>query len=140
MMLNLFSCTYSSYVYILWKNICSHSLPIFFPFSFINFICVLAALGLPYSAWALCCCMLAFSSCGEQEPVSRCSAWASPYSDFSCCGAQSLGCGSSVVVAHGLSCPMACGILVPRLGIEPMSPALAGKFLTTGPPGKSSRF
>ena len=38
---------------------------------------------------------------------------------------------------HGLSCPAACGILVPRPGIEPMSPALEGRFLTTGPPGKS---
>ena len=28
-------------------------------------------------------------------------------------------------------------ILVPRLGIEPVSPALRGGFLTTGPPGKS---
>ena len=26
---------------------------------------------------------------------------------------------------------------LPRPGIEPMSPALAGGFLTTGPPGKS---
>ena len=34
-------------------------------------------------------------------------------------------------------CPMACGILGPRPGIEPMSPALQGRFLTTGPPGKS---
>ena len=25
---------------------------------------------------------------------------------------------------------------LPRPGIEPMSPALAGRFLTTGPPGK----
>ena len=32
---------------------------------------------------------------------------------------------------------MACGILVPRLGIKPMSPALQRGFLTTGPPGKS---
>ena len=32
---------------------------------------------------------------------------------------------------------MACGILVPQPGIEPISPALEGKFLTTGPPGKS---
>ena len=38
----------------------------------------------------------------------------------------------SVVVVHGFSCPMACGIL----GIEPVPPALAGRFLTTGPPGK----
>ena len=43
----------------------------------------------------------------------------------------------SVVAACGLSCPAACGILVPRPGMEPVSPALEGRFLTTGPPGKS---
>ena len=41
----------------------------------------------------------------------------------------------SVVVARGLSCPMACGFLVPWPGIEPESPALQDGFLTTGPPG-----
>ena len=44
---------------------------------------------------------------------------------------------SSVDVAHGLSCPAACGLLVPRPGIEPTSPAMEGAFFTTGPPGKS---
>ena len=44
---------------------------------------------------------------------------------------------ASLVVALGLSCPSACGILVPQPGIEPASPALEGGFLTTGPPGKS---
>ena len=44
---------------------------------------------------------------------------------------------SSCRAAHRLSCPKACGILVPRPGIKPASPALAGGFLTTGPPGKS---
>ena len=34
---------------------------------------------------------------------------------------------------------MACGMLFPRPGIEPMSPALAGGFLTTGLPGKSQQ-
>ena len=34
---------------------------------------------------------------------------------------------------------MPCGILVPRPGIEPMSPALEGGFLTAGPPGKSPK-
>ena len=43
----------------------------------------------------------------------------------------------SLVVAHGLSYPAACGILVPGPGTEPMSPALAGRFSTTGSPGKS---
>ena len=44
---------------------------------------------------------------------------------------------SSVVVVRGLSCPAARGILVPRPGIEPASPALEGGFFTTGPLGKS---
>ena len=47
-----------------------------------------------------------------------------------------LGC-LGLVVAHGLSCSAARGILVSRPGIEPASPALQGRFLTTGPPGKS---
>ena len=43
------------------------------------------------------------------------------------------------VVAPGLSWSMACGTLLgPRM--EPVSPALAGGFLTTGPPGKSLKF
>ena len=36
-----------------------------------------------------------------------------------------------------LSCPTACGILVTRLGIEPMSPILQVGFSTVGPPGKT---
>ena len=46
------------------------------------------------------------------------------------CGAQAL------VVAPGLSCPTACGIVVPQS--EPVSTALEGRFLTTGWPRKSS--
>lgn len=36
---------------------------------------------------------------------------------------------------HRLGCPEACGNL-PRPGIKPVSAALAGSFVTTGPPGK----
>ena len=36
------------------------------------------------------------------------------------------------------SCLVICGILVPQPGIDPVSTALQGGFLTTGPPGKSS--
>ena len=43
----------------------------------------------------------------------------------------------SLVVFRGLCCSKACGILVPRPGIQLVSPALEGRFLTTGPPGKS---
>ena len=42
----------------------------------------------------------------------------------------------SVVVAHELSRSVARGILVPQPGMKPVSPALQGRFLTTGPPGK----
>ena len=42
----------------------------------------------------------------------------------------------SLVVARRLSCPVVCGILVPRPGIEPTYPALEARFLTTGPPRK----
>ena len=45
--------------------------------------------------------------------------------------------GLSFAVPHGLSCSSACGILVPQPGIEFTCSALDGKFLTTGPPGKS---
>ena len=48
-----------------------------------------------------------------------------------------LWCKGSVVIAHRLSCSVACGILVPWPGIEPMSFALQGRFLTTGSSGKS---
>ena len=40
----------------------------------------------------------------------------------------------SVVVGHGLSCSMACGIFLVQ-GLK-LSPALAGGFFTTEPPGK----
>ena len=64
------------------------------------------------------------------------------------CGAQALGRGGSVVVAprlegtgsivvvHGLK--LLQGIWdLPRSGMEIVSPALAGEFFTTEPPGKS---
>ena len=50
----------------------------------------------------------------------------------------SLWCVDSLVVVHGLSCSIARGLLVLQPGIEPVSLASQGGFLTTGPPGKSS--
>ena len=73
---------------------------------------------------------------------------------FSCCRAWALGAWASVVVAHGLnscgswalehrlsSCGaralLLCGMWdLPGPGLEPVSPALAGGFLTTVPSGK----
>ena len=54
---------------------------------------------------------------------------------FGCVGSWFQCTGS--VVAHWLSCPKACGILVPQPGMEPESSALEGGFVTTGPSGKS---
>ena len=42
----------------------------------------------------------------------------------------------SLAVAHGFSCPVACGIFLDQ-GMESMSPALLDGFLSTVPPGKS---
>ena len=48
------------------------------------------------------------------------------------------GCTGSLSWHAGFSsCSAAGRILVPRPGIKPMSPALAGRFLTMGPLGKS---
>ena len=85
----------------------------------------------------------------------RCGTWASHCGGLSCCGAWALGVQASVVAARGLSsCGLralerrlsSCGARpqllhgmwdLPRSGIEPVSPALAGELLTTVPPGKS---
>ena len=85
----------------------------------------------------------------------HCGAQASHCSGFSCCGACALGTQASVVVAHGLSscgsralecrlssCCTLAQLLsgmwdLPGPGLKPMSPAFAGGFLTTAPPGKS---
>ena len=62
---------------------------------------------------------------------------------FSCWETQALGTQATVVVVHGLSsCGtgawLLCGMWdLPRPGLKPVSPALAGEFLTTVPPGKS---
>ena len=62
--------------------------------------------------------------------------WGSHCTGFSC-GARALGHAGSVAVAHRPSSSMARGILVPRPGMELVSPELAGRFLTLGPPEKS---
>ena len=41
---------------------------------------------------------------------------------------------------YGLSCSTTCGVLVPRPGVESVSPTLQGRFLTTGPPGKTIKI
>ena len=103
----------------------------------------------------VCVAARAFSSCRERGLLSSCRVQASCgggstlelvehrlegalASGAAAPGLSSCGPGlwstGSVVVVHRLSCSMACGVLaVPR--IEP-TPALAGRFFTTEPPGK----
>ena len=100
------------------------------------FILSLAALG-------LCCCAWAFSSCGEWGLLFVAVHGLLIVVASLCGGAQALGAQASVVVACGLtSCGsrawLLCGMWdLPGPGTEPVSPALAGGFLTTAPPGKS---
>ena len=50
---------------------------------------------------------------------------------LSSCGKRVLELLASGVVVSRLSCSAACGSFVPRTQVEPMSPALEGRFLTT---------
>ena len=104
------------------------------------FFLFLAVLGLR-------CCVRAFSSCGERGLLfvvvrpGLSLRWlllllstGSRRMGFSSCSLQALehrlsSCGSRAQLLHGTWD-------LPRPGLEPVSPALAGGFLTTAPPGK----
>ena len=88
----------------------------------------MAVLGLRF-------CVRAFSSCGKRGP---------PF--IAVCGPLTIA--ASLVAEHRLqtrrisSCGSRAQLLrgmwdLPRPGLEPVSPALAGRFSTTAPPGKS---
>ena len=92
------------------------------------------------------CCHQTFSSYGKQGLLFSCGAQAS-HCGFSCFGARALGrtgfssCGSWVLEHRLNGCGTQAWLLhgmwnILGSGIEPASPALAGGFLTTEPPGK----
>ena len=103
---------------------------------------------------SLRCCAGPFSSCSEQGLLSSSNVQTSHRSSFSPCRARVLGTWASVLRAHVLSSLSAqalelrlssCGTRVqlflgmwdlPGSGLEPVSPALAGGFFTSEPPGK----
>ena len=111
----------------------------YFLYNFVYYLIFLAVLGLH-------CCPVFSSSC---------SARASYCGDFSGCRVRVLDAQTSVVEAHGLSsfcywglehrlsccdAQACCSTAMwdpPGLEMEAMSPALAGGFFTTQPPGKS---
>ena len=86
----------------------------------------------------LCFCTRAFSSCGERGPLfiavhGPLTVAASPIVEHRLRTRRLSSCGSWAQLLRGMWD-------LPRPGLEPMSPALAGKFLTTAPPGKPYRF
>ena len=94
-------------------------------------IFVLATLG-------LCCYAWVFSSFGKQGLPSSGSVWVSRGGGFSCCGAQALGVWVSIVVVHGLSCPVACGVL-PGQGLNPCPLHWQAGFLISGQQGSPEK-
>ena len=100
-------------------------------FFLIIYLFILAVLGLRF-------CERAFSSCGQRGPLF-----------IAVCGPLTIA--ASLVAEHGLqmcrfsSCgswaQSLCGMWdLPRPGLEPVSPALAGRFSTTAPPGEPHIF
>ena len=96
------------------------------------------------AVFGLRCCTWIFSSCGKQRLHCSCGAQVSHCCGFSCCRAWALehmGFSRSNVWTQQLWC---MGLVAPGhvkyswQGIKPMFPALAGRLLITGPPGKSS--
>ena len=82
----------------------------------------------------LCFCARAFPSCGKwgtlliavRRPLTIA---ASPVVEHRLQTRRLSNCGSRAQPLHGMWDP-------PRPGLEPVSPALAGRFSTTAPPGK----
>ena len=78
-------------------------------------------------------CGLSLVVCGSFSRCVRGLSLVVLWGTFSSCAV----CGSFSSCGARASLVAACGILVPRPGIEPMFPALGGRFSPTGPQGKS---
>ena len=79
-------------------------------------------------------CARAFSSCGKRGPLfivvrGPLTVAASPVAEHRLQTRRLSNCGSRAQPFRGMRDP-------PRPGLEPVSPALAGRFSTTAPPGK----
>ena len=99
----------------------------FFFFFFFFVYLFLAALGLRF-------CVRAFSSCGKRGPLfiavhGPLTIVASLVAEHRLQTRRLSNCGSRAQLLRGVWD-------LPRPGLEPMSPALAGRFSTTAPPGK----
>ena len=79
-------------------------------------------------------CARVFSSCGDWGPLfiavrGPLTIAATPAAEHRLQTRRLSSCGSRAQLLRGMWC-------LPRPGLEPASPALAGRFLTTAPPGK----
>ena len=79
-------------------------------------------------------CARAFSSCGKRGPLFIAVRWpltiaASLVAEHRLQTRRLSSCGSRAYLLHGMWD-------LPRPGLKPVSPALAGRFSTTAPPGK----
>ena len=100
----------------------------FFFYKFI-YLFIFAVLGLRF-------CARAFSSCGEQGPLfiavhGPLTIETSVVAEHRLQTLRLSSCGSRAQLLHGMWD-------LPRPGLEPVCPALAGRFSTTAPPGKPS--
>ena len=86
----------------------------------------------------LCFCARAFSSCGERGPLfiamrGPFTVAAPPVAGHRLQTRRLSSCGPRAQLLRGMW-------NLPRLGLEPVSPALAGRFSTTAPPGKPRKY
>ena len=108
------------------------SLPSFFFFFFFNFYTLFIYLFL--TVLGLCFCARAFSSCGKRRPLfiavrRPLTVAASLVAEHRLQTRRLSTCGSQAQLLRGMWD-------LPRPGLEPVSPALAGRLSTTAPPGK----
>ena len=101
----------------------------YFLFIYLFFYLFLAVLGLRF-------CARAFSSCGKRGPLfitvrGHLTIAASLVVEHRLQTRRLSNCGSRAQSLHGMWD-------LPRPGLKPVSPALAGRFSTTAPPGKPS--
>ena len=93
-------------------------------------------------------CNLSVEACGlmEEEMANHSNIlpWKIPWTEkpggLQSMGLQRVRYNLVSVHTYRLSCHEVCGILVPQPGMEPLSAALEGRFLITGPLGKSSYY
>ena len=117
----LFSLT--DFIFSILLSLYSH----YYFYSLFIYYLFLAVLGLR-------CCARAFSICGEWGPLciavrGPLTIAASPVAEHRLQTRRLSSCGSRAQLLRGMWD-------LPRPGLEPVSPALAGRFSTTAPPGK----